>query len=125
MIKILSTGLNYPYVYFSVRIEGPDYNFTCYIEQNGSGNYVANYNKSITLPQIDPDEYQITYCLFVNETNYEMKIYDEESSTSYTLAPGGSKFVTNSTSHEEYYTITYTSPNPPPQTVDVQAIIMG
>ena len=63
---------------------------------------------------------------FVNKTNYEMKLYDEMYKKTYTLAPrGGSKIISNATTHSYYCIITYTSPNPPPETVDVQAIVMG
>lgn len=127
MIKILSTGLNYPHVTFSIRIENnsDDNNFTCYIEQKGSGDYVANFEKPIEISKTEEGS-DFAYATFINETNYEMKLHDDMYDNTYTLAPrGGSKVIVNTTSSSYYCVITYTSPNPPPQTVDVQAIIMG
>lgn len=125
MIKILSTGLNYPHVNFYTRDDGSADNFTCYIEQYGSGNYVANCDEHITLYPPDDDESQ-TYVLFINETNYEMKLHNEQFGDTHTLAPRGGSILMSNPSEEVYhYNITYTSPNPPPQTVNVQAIIMG
>ena len=126
MIKILSTGKNYPHITFSTRIEDDsDNDFTCYIEQVGSGDYVANFETSITIRPIEEGS-DFGDATFVNKTNYEMKLYDEMYEKTYTLAPrGGSKIISNATADSYYCIITYTSPNPPPETVDVQAIVMG
>ena len=123
MIKILSTGKNYPHITFSgTRVKVATGTYEYHITQEGSGDYVSNFNAEAYIPaSASSFDTELTV---INETNYEMKIR-EPNGAIHTLAPGNRKTFFNGDTREVSLIVTYTSPNPPPQTVDVQAIVMG
>ena len=124
MIKILSTGKNYPHITFSgTRVKVATGTYEYHITQEGSGDYVSNFNEETHIPA-STSSFN-TELTVINETNYEMKLHDEMYGATYTLAPGNRKTFFNGDTREVSLIVTYTSPNPPPQSVDVQAIVMG